>query len=581
MTATEPGSAPAVSAPDRPGSGGFAPLRIAIFRWLFISGVVSNIGGWMQTVGAQWFLVEQHASPIVIALVSTASAVPVLLFGIPAGVLGEFANRRLLLITVQSVQAATAAVLAILTAVGSMTPSLLLLFTFLLGVASAVQLPAYQAIVPEVVPSKLVTDAASLSSVGVNVARAIGPAIAGLVIASLGIPFVFALNAVSFAGLLVVLGAWRSYRRPETDHEPFIAATRAGLRYVAHGRLVRRTYLQLLIFIVPANALWALLPVLSSSRLGLDANGYGLVLGALGVGSIVGAGVLPRARRRLGTNRLILISSAVYGLGMAGAAASRSLLLTLPVLVVVGLAWIGVIATTNGTVQSFLPGWVRSRGLSVFQFVLFGGTAAGAALAGAAGQSFGTAETMVGAGAAVVVGSLLLFVWPLLSTTDIDRTTDPMPLTDVPPVALPDSRSDEGNDGSEPEEHLDPLGATLVIVRYDVAPADRTRFIEAMRPVEESRRRTGARTWNLYDDRERPGWLVEVFEVGSWAEHLSQHTSRTTRYDSDLVEAAQSLARTPPTVEHLVDAIRHQHQHSPHRTDSGDSSSPADRKKHP
>jgi MFS family permease len=559
-SATAPGSATAARV------GALAPLGVRIFRWLWIAGLISNIGGWMQTVGAQWFLVEQNASPAVIALVSTASAAPVLLFGIPAGVLGEFANRRLLLIGVQSVQALTALALALLTAAGAMNPVLLLALTFALGTASAVQLPAYQAIVPEIVPTKLIANAASLSSIGVNVARAIGPALAGLAIASLGIPFVFALNAASFAGLLLVLVLWRGYRPPKTDREPFFSATRAGLRYVAHAGVVRRLYLQLLLFIVPANALWALLPVLADVRLKLDSNGYGLLLAALGVGSIGGAFLIPKLRDVWGTSRLIVATSALYGLGIAGVALSDALLITLPVLVLVGLAWIGVIATLNGTVQSFLPAWVRTRGLSVYQLVLFGGTALGATIAGALGTSIGVVVTVVAAGGVVVLTAVWLLFRPLLPTSGKSRVLAPMPLTDVPPVELP-AGPDDGDPladapgalgasstpaapGARPP--LDPDGSTLVIVRYEIADADRTRFLQLMRRVEQSRRRTGARTWTLYDDREHPGFIVEAFTVGSWREHLSQHRTRTTGWDSEISDAARALSRSGVTVDHLV-----------------------------
>ncbi|SDZ26778.1 MFS transporter [Herbiconiux ginsengi] len=546
-------SATAAPSAARP-SGPLAPLAVTIFRWLWIADVVSNIGGWMQTVGAQWFLVEQNASPAIIALVSTAAAAPVLLFGIPAGVLGEFANKRVLLIGVQSAQALVAAALAVLTATGSMTPALLLAFTFALGVASAIQLPAYQAFVPGVVPKALIADAASLSSIGVNVARAIGPAVAGIVIGSWGIPFVFALNALSFAGLLLVLALYRGYKAPVTEREPFMAATRAGLRYVFHAGVVRRMYVQLLIFIIPANALWALLPVLASGRLGLDSNGYGILLAALGVGSIGGAFIIPRARAVLGTNRLVMLTSAAYGVGIAATALSTSLWVTLPVLVLVGLSWIGVIATLNGTVQAFLPGWVRTRGLSVYQLVLFGGTALGAAVIGALGSVFGTAQTMAGAGAVVVLGAALLLLLPLHPTANKNRASFPMPLTDVPPVATP-LPGDDTDDGVEADDRSpDPKGSTLVIVRYEIAPGDRDSFLATMRAVEQSRRRTGARSWNVYDDREHPGYLIEAFEVGSWQEHLSQHHSRTTGYDAEIVDAARALSQSPPTVEHLIAA---------------------------
>jgi MFS family permease len=544
--------------------GPLAPLAVTIFRWLWSADVVSNIGGWMQTVGAQWFLVEQDASPAIIALVSTAAAAPVLLFGIPAGVLGEFANKRHLLIGVQSAQALVAGVLAVLTAVGAMTPALLLAFTFALGVASAIQLPAYQAFVPGVVPKPLVGEAASLSSIGVNVARAIGPAIAGVVIGSWGIPFVFALNALSFAGLLIVLILFKGYKPPAGDREPFMSATRAGLRYVLHAAVVRRIYFQLLIFIIPANALWALLPVLASSRLGLYSNGYGVLLAALGLGSIGGAFIVPKARAALGTNVLIVVASCSYGIGIAATALSQSLWITLPVLVLVGLSWIGVIATLNGTVQAFLPGWVRTRGLSIYQLVLFGGTAFGAAIIGALGGVFGTAPTMAGAGVAVVVGAALLLLWPLHPTADKSRAPFTMPLTDVPPIATPLPGDDDTPDAAAVVGHApDPAGSTLVIVRYEVADSDRAAFLEAIRTVEQSRRRTGARTWTVYDDREHPGFLVEAFQVGTWQEHLSQHHDRTTGYDAEMVEAARRLSSSPPTVEHLVSVALPHHPTKP------------------
>ncbi len=541
MSAASPARAP----------GALAPLAVPIFRWLWIAGLVSNIGIWMQTVGAQWFLVEQQSSPIVIALVSTAAAAPVLLLGIPAGVLGEFANRRTLLIGAQIAQTLIALALAVLTALGSMTPALLLVLTFALGVASAVQLPAYQAIVPEVVPAPLIANAAALSSIGVNVARAVGPALAGWLVAALGLPFVFALNAASFVVFLLVLLVWRGYKPPAIDRELFASATRAGLRYVRHAGVVRRIHLQLLLFIIPANAMWALLPVLAIGPLGLDSNGYGLLLAALGVGSIAGAFVLPPARAKLGINRLIIIASATYGVGIAVIALSPFLALTIPVLVVVGLAWIGVIATLNGTVQAFLPAWVRTRGLSVYQLVLFGGTAVGAAAAGAIGGALGVVQTIAGAGALVVIVTGLLLVRPLISTADKGRTIVPMPLTDVPPVETPLPDDDApARARTEP----DAAGATLVLIRYEIDDADRAEFFELMGSVEQSRRRTGARTWHLYDDRERPGFLIEAFSVGSWQEHLAQHASRITGYDAEIIEAAKLLSRSTPVVDHLADA---------------------------
>ncbi len=242
-------------------------------------------------------------------------------------------------------------------------------------------------------------------------------------------------------------------------------------------------------------------------------------------------------------------------MGIAATALSTSLWVTLPVLVVVGLSWIGVIATLNGTVQAFLPEWVRTRGLSVYQLVLFGGTALGAAVIGALGSVLGTAQTMAGAGAVVVLGAALLLLLPLHPTADKNRASFPMPLTDVPPVATPLPGDDDDTDEADPDARKPDLnGSTLVIVRYEIADGDRAAFLATMHAVEQSRRRTGARRWNVYDDRERPGYMIEAFEVGSWQEHLSQHHTRTTGYDAEIVDAARALSQSPPTVEHLIAA---------------------------
>lgn len=539
MTDTSaPQMVPSAGTPQE--QSGLEPLKLKLFRALWIASLISSIGGWMQTVGAQWFLVEQHSDPAIIALIQTASAAPFLLLGIPAGVLGEFVNRRKLLILVQSCLVVVGVVLSVVTWIGGMNPGLLLAFTFLLGAGSAIQGPAYQALIPEIVPREIIPSAAALSSIGVNVARSIGPALAGLAIASLGIPFVFALNALSFAVFLVVLVAWRGYQPPVHRPEPFIEATRAGLRYVWNAGVVRRVLVRLGLFIVPASALWALLPLVAASQLGLDSNGYGLLLGALGVGSVGGAFVIPAARAKLGANVTVMIASAAFGAAIILSAVSRSLAVTLVVLVIGGVAWIAVIASLNGSVQAFLPAWVRSRGLSVYQLVLFGCTAAGSALAGAAAQVVGVIPTSVGAGVVVIVVAASQLFWPLMSTAGKERGVVTIPLTDAPPV------------DAVPPLPINDTAETLVLIRYRVDPADRVAFVAQMQLVRHTRRRTGARRWELYDDRENPNTLVEAFSVGSWREHLSQHEERMTGFDQGQLDKARSLASGTPVVQHLT-----------------------------
>jgi MFS family permease len=519
--------------------GALSALRVGAFRALWLAGIVSNIGAWMQTVGAQWLLVEQHSPPAVVALVQTASSLPVLLLAIPAGVLGEFVNKRRLLLLVQTGQLLVVGWLTILTVMDAVPPMALLAFTLLLGIGSALQLPSYQAIVPEIVPVRDIPAAASLSSVAVNIARVIGPAVGGLVVASAGVGAVFALNALSFAVFLVTLLLWRGYtpRPPHPEH--FIDATRAGLRYVRHSPVIRSIYLRLALFLLPAAGLWALLPVVASARLGLPSSGYGILLGALGAGSVIGAFVLQLARAHLGAGRVVMVSSALFGVSSAGLALAPNLVVAAVVLLPAGLAWLGVIATINAQVQAFLPPWVRTRGLSIYQLVLYGSTAVGSWLAGLAAGAVGAPATLAGCGALLVLVAVSLLVSPMADPEGIGRDVVPLPLTDVPLV--------------HPEPDVDD-DAVLVLVHYTVPDPERPEFRRRMSLVEQSRRRGGARTWELYDDPERPEVLTEAFTVGSWREHLEQHGERTTAYDEQVLEAAKACSTSEPTVEHLLSA---------------------------
>ncbi|MFE1665725.1 MFS transporter [Microbacterium sp. P02] len=516
-------------------AAGFAPLTVPIFRLVWLASLVSNIGSWMQTVGAQWLLVETNSSALLVALVQTASAAPVLIFAIPSGVIGEFLNRRLVLLYSQAVQLIVVLGLTYLTWIGQTTTLILLASTFALGIISAIQLPAFQALVPDIVPRNMLVDAASLSSIGVNIARAIGPAIAGLVVAQFGVAAVFFLNALSFVVFLGVLLFWKTYKPPVARHEPFVDATRAGTRYVLHSHIVRVILLRLAIFLVPANALWALLPTIAKGSLGLTASGYGLLLAALGAGSIIGAFVLPWARRVAAFNGVILLSSAVFGVGLVVLVLSPTLWVTFPVLVATGLAWIGVVATINGALQAFLPVWVRTRGLSFYQLVFFGCTAAGSAVSGVLAAIWGSEVVVIAAGILCVLGALSLLVSPIPKTTGIGRDIVEVPGVDDEPRA----------DGSDD-------AAVLVLIRYTVHQDRRAEFLSVITQVKETRLRTGGREWHVYSDADDADVIVEAYSVGSWREHVSQHEGRTTEFDGALISRARAMSAVVPTATHLL-----------------------------
>jgi len=516
----------------------WAPLRIGIFRALWLAVLVSNIGSWMQTVGAQWLLVSQPHASLLVALVQTADMLPDVLLAYVGGVLADTFDRRLLLMVVQGCMVITGLALTILTIAGQMPPALLLTLTFLLGAGSAFTVPAYQAMIPDLVPRSQLSSASALGSINVNLARAVGPAIAGVLIARIGVGAVFALNTATFLVYGLVVAAWHFPAGTRSQlPERFASALRAGERYVRYSPVVRRILVRSALFLVPASALWALLPVVASQRLGLGANGYGLLLGALGVGAVAGAFILPRIRARLSSNTMLLIASIVYGAALVAVVLVPNAAVILVVLVPTGVAWMAVLSSMNAEMHLFLPAWVRARGLSVYQMVLFGSQAAGAVIWGVIAGPAGLVATFILAAVVMAAGVATIRLWPLLDTSGIARGLE---------VYWP-----EPNLLIEPESQAGPI---LVLTTYTVAPENEQEFFRAMSWVRRSRLRTGAAEWGLYRDGETARRFVECFVVPSWEEHLRQHRDRLTGSDRQHEEQADALSDPPSQTTHLFAA---------------------------
>jgi hypothetical protein len=516
----------------------WAPLRIGVFRALWLAVLVSNVAIWMQTVGAQWLLVSQPHASILVALVQTADYLPDVLFGLVGGVLADMFDRRRLLMLVQSFLVIVGATLAALTFAGQMPPPLLLTFTFLIGCGSVLTLPAYQSLVPDLVPRSHLHSAAALASISVNVARAAGPAIAGVVIARAGVGAVFALNTAMYLLFLVVLIAWR----PPADAtrqfpERFISALRAGGRYVRYAPVVRRILLRSTLFLVPASALWALLPLIASQRLAQGADGYGVLLGVLGIGAIAGAVILPRVRTRVSTNALMAACGIVYALVLAGVVLISNAVVIVIVLLPAGVAWLAVLSTINAELQLFLPAWVRARGLSVYQMVLFGAQGFGALMWGVIAGLLpaGIVPTFLMAAAVMLAGVATLRLWPMIDTSGMDRTT--VQYWADPQLVL----------GADPED-----GPVVVKTVYTVAPEKEEPFLRAMARVRLSRLRTGATQWGLFRNGEAPHQFIELFVVQSWEEHMRQHSDRLTGTDQQYEEEAEAFSDPPVETSHLI-----------------------------
>ncbi|WP_427918814.1 MFS transporter [Streptomyces sp. cg40] len=526
------------SSPTRSASA-WAPLAAPVFRALWIAQFVSNTGTWMQTVGAQWLLLGHGAT--MVTLVQTASSLPIVLLALPSGVLADRFDRRGLLLAAQFAMFAVSAVLTALAFENTLSPVPLLALTFLLGCGTALMGPSWQAIQPELVEREQLGQASALGAVNMNLARAVGPALGGVVVAVAGAGWVFAFNAMSFLGIAAVLVFWRRPKTavPAAERERLRTALYAGRRYVWNAPGIRRVLLRTALFIPGAAALWSLLPLIAADSLGLGSGGYGLLLAAVGVGAVAGAVALPRLRQLLGINGMLGAGALGIALVLVVLAIVHVTWVAVLALLPAGVAWISVLSTLNAAVQTRLPGWVRARGLAFYLLVFQGGQAVAAPLGGALVQWLGLTAALLTGGVLMLVSAATLARWRLYGMEGIDPTpSDHWP---TPPLVFEPGPND---------------GPVLVSVVYRVAPGDRVAFVDATEHVARSRRRTGALTWGLFEDGNEPGRFIENYLVGSWAEHLAQHHGRLTATDRAFEERARALLLpgTRPEVTHAFDA---------------------------
>lgn len=518
----------------------WAPLRRQIFRALWMAQFVSNIGTWMQNVGAAWLMTTLKPSPLYVALVQTATSLPIFLVGLAAGALADIIDRRRYLLVTQTWMLIAAATLGITTTLGGTTPWVLLVLTFALGLGAALNGPAWQAIMPELVPHGELAEAIALNSVGFNLARAVGPALGGIVVAAAGPGAVFLLNALSFVGVVGVLYVWkRPPHHTMAATERMLSAIRAGLRYVRHEPQMIAVLVRAGIFILCASAVWAVLPLVAKTEIGHGSAGYGLLVACLGIGSVTGAAILTRVRRAISTMALLAAASLLFGAATIGLAYLRTLWLVALAMGAAGVAWMAELSTLNVAAQQSLPGWVRARGLAVYLLVFQGGMAAGAFTWGAIAERIGLAATLLAAGIAQAAGAALASRFRIRAIAAPEE------------IALP-------ADWPEPVVTSEPrpeAGPVMVVVEYQILPEQFAEFQEAMQEVGRIRRRNGALRWGLFVDASGPELCREVFLVESWAEHLRQH-SRVTAADRRIEDRARAYhsGDEPPRVRHWIAA---------------------------
>lgn len=513
----------------------WSPFRLPVFRALWIATLVSNIGTWMHDIGAGWLMTSLSPSPVMVALVQTATTLPVFLLALPAGALADIVDRRRHLIVTQVFMAITAGCLATIALTGAATPWLLVILTFAMGLGTAMTLPAWASIVPEIVPRSELAAAIALNSMGVNVARAIGPAIAGVIVSMAGSGAVFALNTVSFVGVVAVLYFWkREPRLSQLPAERMIGAMRAGLRFARHSEELQAAVIRGLGFFLFASASWALLPLIARNMVNGSAQTFGILVASIGVGAVAGALMLPKLRAKIPRDALVAGATLVYAACLFALATLDRLLPLALVMVLSGGAWIAVLSSLQVAAQLALPDWVRSRGLAVFMSAFMGSMALGSLFWGKLAELYSIEHALTVAGIGAVVGVLITWRWRVGGVETLDLTPS-MHWPSPPPVSSSDR------------------GPVLVSIEYEVQPERATEFLKLIRKLGKQRRRDGAFTWGVYEATERPFLFVETFTDESWLAHLRQHERVTAESRSlQLSIKACLLEGSKPVVKHYL-----------------------------
>ncbi len=516
-------------------TGVWRPLRGQTFRDLLIADIFSDIGTFMQSVGAAWLMVSLQAGPMYVALTQTASALPFFLFALPAGALGDICDRRKLILFSEIWMAFVAVALAALVITGFISPWLLLALTFALSAGDAFETPTWRAVLPELVAKEDLEAASALNGIEFNLARAVGPGLAGVLIAAFGVGTAFVVNAASFIGVIFVIARWKQPHRKRTaPAERVVGATMAALRYVRYSTGVRALIIRAGAVTLFASALLALLPTVAHN-VSKSPIAFGLLLGFFGAGAVLGAFVLQPARARWSTETVASAGVAILGVATIAVGILHNLAALSVVMLAGGGAWIIFISLITALVQKLAPDWVRARVLAVFMLVFQGGMAAGSAVWGALGQhaSVQTALMWAGLGTVATTGLGLLCRLP-------DTTVDVTPWNHwrMPVIA------DDLDLGLE-------SGPVLVTIEYLVDRDHASDFLKAMQHNRRIRRRDGASRWGIYRDTEHPDLYLETFIVHSWAEHLRQH-ERVTRADHALEEKISSYTLKEPKVRHLI-----------------------------
>lgn len=498
------------------------PFRHTSYTVIWTATVVSNVGYWMYSAASGWLMTSLDPSPLLVALVQVAASLPMCVLALPAGALADIVERRKSLIIGELAVAVFSIVLAMLVWIHFITPFSLLLLAVLIGSATAMNTPAWQAVVPQLVPKAELAPAVSANSAGVNLSRAVGPALGGAIISLYGIAAPFWVNAISNFGVIGALLWWREPKAhtPQLPPEHFGNAVRTGLRYARNNASLGATLVRAAPFALFASAYWALLPLVARQQIAGGAELYGMLLGAIGASAVAGALVLPRLHLMFGSNDLVALGTLGTAVAMALFALARTAVPAVIASVIAGACWIAVLSSLNVSAQVALPDWVRGRGLAMFVMVFYGGLTVGSAIWGQVASVIGLPFALCIAAAGALLSIPLTWRWKLGTGAALDLTP--------------------AMDGSTPllTGDIEPdRGPVLVTTRYDIDPKHREAFLSTLGKLARERRRDGAYQWRTFENPNCDGQFFEAYLTDSWLEFLRQHV-RITKADRPLLKAA-------------------------------------------
>jgi len=529
-TEPDPADAPHVSA--------LAPFRAPVFRAVWSASLLSNFGGMIQSVGASWMMISLAPSAAMVALVQASVTLPIMLLSLVAGAIADNYDRRKVMLGAQVFMLIVSALLSLCAWTGLITPWLLLLFTFLIGCGGAFNAPAWQASVRDMVPRQDLPVAVSLNGMGFNIARSVGPAIGGAIVAAAGAAAAFAVNAMSYTALITVLARWRPPGHEQLlPRETLGIAVAAGVRYVAMSPAIRIVLVRSAGFCIGASAVMALMPLVAKVLIAGGPLTYGLLLGAFGVGAVAGAFATARLRQVLSTEAIVRCGSAAFAVAAAITALSTSLLLTMPVLMIAGAGWVLTLSTFNVAVQMSAPRWVVARALSLYQMAAFGALAAGSWMWGVVAERNGVAPALLFASVVLII-SVLLGLWLRLEQSE-ELNLDPLRQWTAPTTAVP----------IQPRS-----GPVVITVEYTIRQEDVLEFLSAMAERRRIRRRDGALGWTLLRDLADPETWIERYETPTWLDYIRLN-NRLTQDDAVIPVRLRALHRGPdaPRVRRMIE----------------------------